>query len=276
MIIDLTYSYDAYFSDKLDPYLSDETANKVHTLSIETLDEITPPNKDITFTYKNRYKMVSEEETYIVTHFNQGKGIKHMIYHTNDYQTIKIYLNKKLGQRLAEYEYVLSGMAFFEMALVSGYLPVHASCIHYKNHTFLLSGPSKSGKSTQTNYFMQAYPASIIINEDKPLVYFKDHKAFVVGSPWSGKHVINANMERPLDYMFFIEKAKDLKIKELSKNKKIQEVFRNIHRPGDEVLVDQMMTIVDHMIHDLDIYAFACIHHIQSAYYLNKFMEENL
>lgn len=269
--IDLTYQYSDYFSDKIDAYISQDINQTYKVMAIEIKDFIEKPDRPVTFTYKNRQKMVSDKDTYIMTLSDDG-DIKHLIYYTNDYQTIKIVLNSKIGQRLAELEYVISGMLFFEMALMEGYLPVHASCIHYKNHTFLLSGPSKSGKSTQTNFFIDLYKSSLIINEDKPLVYFENQKAFVIGSPWSGKHVINENMKKPLDHIFFIQQAQELSIDELSKNEKIKQIFRNIHRPGDEVLVNHMMDIVNKIIQHIEIHQFNCINNNDSSKYLLNYM----
>jgi hypothetical protein len=273
--IDLTYQYQDYFSDKIDAYVSEDLNQSYKTMSIETVQTIDMPNRPITFRYKNRYKMASDRDTYIVTMSDKGDLIKHKIYYTHDFQTIRIYLNAKLGVRLAEYEYVLSGMLFFEMALKEGYLPIHASCIHYKDHTFLLSGPSKSGKSTQTEYFMKVYPQAVIINEDKPLIYFKNHRPYVIGSPWSGKHVINTNTERPLNYLFFIHKDENNDIINLNQQEKITQVFKNIHRPGDEDLVDQMMVIVNQIIQHVSIHQFNCINDQSSAKYLLNYMEEN-
>lgn len=273
--IDLTYQYPDYFSDKIDAYQTNDMNGFSHTMVIETVEDIDLPNRPITLQYKNRYKMASDKDTYIVTMLDQEDMIKHMIYYTNDFQTIRIYLNQRLGKRLAEYEYVLSGMLFFEMALKEGYLPIHASCIDDHKHTFLLSGPSKSGKSTQTNHFMRAYPQATIINEDKPLIYFKDKIPYVIGSPWSGKHVINTNIERPLDYLFFIQKNTTNQMSKLNRKETIKQVFKNIHRPGDEYLVDQMMVIVEQMIDYLKIYQFNCTNDISSSIYLYNFMEEN-
>jgi hypothetical protein len=270
--IDFTYQYEDYFSEKIDAYQTNDLNHSFKTMTIDVQKQIEKPDRPITFTYKNRHKMAQVKDTYVMTLSDEG-DIKHLIYYTNDYQNIKITLNQKIHERLAEFEYVISGMMFFEMALMEGYMPIHASCIYFDGHTFLLSGPSKSGKSTQTKYFIESYPSSKIINEDKPLIFFKDNKAYVIGSPWSGKHVINENIEKPLDYIFFINKAEKLSFHSLSRNEKMKQVFKNIHRPGDEVLVHQMMIIVNQMIDHLSIDQFNCINHPDSSKFLFKFME---
>lgn len=270
--IKLSYQYTDYFSDKINAYEIDN-CQEYREMIIEVKDHIQLPNKPITFTYKNRLKMASSKDTTIVTMTN--KKIKHMIYYTHDYQKIVITLNENIGDKLAELEYVLSGMMFFEMAMDEGYLPIHASCINVDDHTFLLSGPSKSGKSTQTNYFRSVYPQSTIINEDKPLVYLKESDIYVIGSPWSGKHVINENKAMLLTDIFFINQASNLSIKAMDKPSKLKHLFRNIHRPSEESLVDQMLDIVSTLIDQVQMYQFNCVNDIESSKYLMKFMEDN-
>jgi len=167
-------------------------------------------------------------------------------------------------------------MLFFDIAIINNYLPVHASAINYQNLTFLLSGPSKTGKSTQTNYFLTKYPESIVINEDKPILYLKDNCFYVLGTPWSGKDVINMNLEKPLDYLFFINQAKENKVVQLDKKAKIKQIFKNIHRPSEEQLVDNLTSIVERLIEEVKIYQFDCVNDLSSAWFLKSFMEDNL
>lgn len=271
--IQLFYQYHDYFKDSLNAYETNDLNQDFRTMTIKTKDHILPPQRQTTFTFKNRIKMEGENDTYIISMVDDQ--IKHMIYYTHDFKNIEITLNEMLGKRLAEFEYVLSGMLFFEMALNEGYLPIHASCINQGNYTFLFSGPSKSGKSTQTNMYIGQYPDSIIINEDKPLLFNQDGHVYVIGSPWSGKHVINRNQKQKLDVIFFLKQASQLKINTLSKQEKIRHVFRNIHRPGDEYQIDQMVKVVNQLIQYVPMVEFNNILDIQSAHYINQYLEEN-
>jgi hypothetical protein len=271
--IKLSYQYHDYFKDALIAYETSDLEKEFRLMTIKTEETIELPKRELTFTFKNRLKMEGINDTYIVS--KDGDDIKHMIYFTHDFKKIDITLNKKLGNRLAEFEYVISGMMFFEMALNEGYLPIHASCIHQDKYTFLLSGPSKSGKSTQTSLFVQEYPDSIIINEDKPLLFNQGNHVYVIGSPWSGKHVINKNQKQKLDKIFFLKQASHLNIEELSKEEKLKYVFRNIHRPGDEYQIDQMVKVVNQMIKRVAMVKFYNILDISSPHFIKEYLEEN-
>ena len=272
--LDFTYEYNDYFSDKINAYETSDLTHDFIKMTVNVKDDITFPKREITLRHENRYKLESDKDCYIVVKVEDE--IKYLIYYTLDYKQVEITLNKKLKERLAEYEYVISGMVFFDIAILNKYLPIHASAISYQNLTFLFSGPSKTGKSTQTNYFLSKYPESIIINEDKPLVFLKDNIFYVSGTPWSGKDVINMNIEKRLDYIFFINKAEENKVVELDKKTKIKQLFRNIHRPSEEHLVDNLALIVDGVIENLEIYVYNCVNDISSSEFLKDFMEDNL
>ena len=272
--LDFSYQYDDYFSDKINAYETSDLNHDFIKMTVQVKDEITFPKREVTLKHENRYKLESDKDCYIVVKVEDE--IKYLIYYTLDYKLIEITLNKKLRNRLAEYEYVITGMVFFDIAILNNYLPIHASAISYQNLTFLLSGPSKTGKSTQTNYFLAKYPESIVINEDKPLIFLKENSFYVSGTPWSGKDVINTNIEKRLDYIFFINQSDEKMAVELDKKTKIKHLFRNIHRPSEEHLVDNLALIIDGVIEDIKIYVFNCENDISSSEYLKKFMEDNL
>jgi hypothetical protein len=271
--LDFTYCYNDYFGNKINAYEFFNESISYQKLVVKVEEEINLPNRSITLRHENRVKLENEFDTYIAVFVEEE--IKYLIYHKNDFSLIEITLNQKIGDRLAEYEYVLSGMVFFDLAATKNYLSLHASAITLDSLTWLFSGPSTVGKSTQTKHFLDSFPKSEIINEDKPLLYEKNNRFYVCGTPWSGKDVINANLERPLDYVFFLRKGNSLRVDELSIKDKITHIFKNIHRPSEEALLDNTTLIVDKLISQVKIYEFENINDKSSAHFIKQFMEEN-
>lgn len=271
--LDFTYCYNDYFGDTITAYEFFAESISYQKLVVKVEEEIRLPNRPLTLKHENKVKLENEFDTYIAVFVE--KEIKYLIYYKNDFSLIEITLNQKIGDRLAEYEYILSGMVFFDLAATKNYLSLHASAITLANITWLFSGPSTVGKSTQTNHFLEAYSKSEIINEDKPLLYEKNNRFYVCGTPWSGKDVINANLERPLDYVFFLRKSNSLRVNELSIKDKITHIFKNIHRPSEEALLDNTASIVDKLISQVKIYEFENINDKTSAHFIKQFMEEN-
>lgn len=63
----------------------------------------------------------------------------------------------------------------------------HSSVIEKDGKGFLFLGKSGTGKSTHSRLWMENIPETSLLNDDNPVVRVIDGKAFVYGSPWSGK-----------------------------------------------------------------------------------------
>ena len=271
--IHLTYQFHDFFKNTLDKYEETVLSKDSNNLTILVKEILQVEEKENVFNYKNRIKYSDEKTTEIVTYFPDG-NVKLIIRYTNDFKNIIIELNQLIGDRLAEYEYVLSGMMFFEIALRNKYLPIHASAIRINNQAILLSGPSKSGKSTQTKFFLEVEENASIINEDKPLIRIEDNKVYILGSPWSGKDVINNNLKLPLKAIFFLNKCDNSSIDIIPNKDKLKILLKNIHRPGDETNINHMVDVLKTIVEETNIYQFNCENNLNSARILNSFLGE--
>lgn len=273
--IDFTYQFDDYFSDTLNKYEINSPIEGYSTMRVSLKDDIKLNLEDYkSVKIKNQIIYESNQDKYIITYINDSSEIKHIIYYQLNYKNIVITLNNKIGKRLAEYEYVLTGMMFLEMALYNNYLPVHASAFTVNDYTILLSAPSGVGKSTQTNYFKEVYDNIILINEDKPLLKIINGECYVIGSPWSGKDVINSNIIKKVDGIFFLNQADKLEIINLDSSQKVRLIFKNIQRPIYQELIGPLSKQIDDLIKKVNIYQFDCVNNISSSKFLYNYMEE--
>ena len=270
-----TYQIDSYFKDVVNAYENDEFYKDNYKLIVSVEKDLTEEKKENKFVYNDNIKWSDSEETSIITHFPDGR-IKSIISYKNDYSIIKITLSEELKDKLPEYEYVLSGKMFFEIALKKKHLPIHASAIKVNGKAVLLSGPSKSGKSTQSKYFLNLNRNAYIINEDKPLLKIDEGRVFVLGTPWSGKHVINTNEKVLLQGIYFLNKSTKTSINEIDRKLKLKLLMKNIHRPSDEESIDNMIEVLNNLIDLSSIYHFDCENNISSAIVLQTFLEDQI
>lgn len=269
--IDFTYKYDDFFADKIEAFETHVLNKDFKSMYVHVEDKIEIPQRPVTLFFKNRYKMETHKDCYIVT--IEDNEVKHLIYYTYDYKEIVITLSSKIKDRLAEFEYVLSGILFFDIALSENYLPVHATCISYKDFTFLLLGSSEE-KTHQTISFLSAFPDAVLINEDKPLLFYQNNQAHVCGSPWSGERAIKKDIIKPLDYIFFINPASESEILSLDKSVKASELSRNVHRANQEFLFEKTTKLVNTVTSNIPIFQFNSTYSISSSIELVRFMKE--
>jgi hypothetical protein len=154
-------------------------------------------------------------------------------------------------------EYIATGLYFFEIAILEGLFPLHASAISFRSEAILFSAPSGVGKSTQGNLWKQKDNQVKFINDDKPLLSIKDN-VLVYGSPWCGKTYRNENVALPLRAIFFIEQGKTNQIFVLNNQEKIIQILKNTHRSLQEQNQQTMLSNVECLINKANICRFCC------------------
>ena len=118
------------------------------------------------------------------------------------------------------------GEAFACLALTKGRIVFHSSAISYKNEGVCFSAPSGTGKSTHSGLWMKYYGQDTeIINDDTPVIYLKDGKPMLCGTPWSGKTALNINKEVPLKGIVFLTRSKENYIERIKGLNALKEFF---------------------------------------------------
>lgn len=233
--------YEDYFLDLLKPYLTKDSAD--YAIICGFSSHIEPIESTPLMVDKNRYFYKEGNVDTLQVYHNSGK-IKYEIKSTGDCRTQEIIFVDELNQTKADMAYILISMAFLEVALRESFLPMHASSLLTKDGVILFSAPSRTGKSTHVNYYLSLFPHMENINDDKPLV--KD--GFVYGTPFSGKSKININTKHKLKAVVFIEQGKTSDIKRLSADEGLYLVLKNMLRPSDEAIWDNIIPNVNALL----------------------------
>lgn len=86
-------------------------------------------------------------------------------------------------------------------------LLIHASVVRNNGYAYAFTAQSGTGKSTHTSLWIKSIEGCDLINDDNPVVRIIGGKAFVYGSPWSGKTPCYRNVKVALDAIVKIERA---------------------------------------------------------------------
>ncbi len=95
-------------------------------------------------------------------------------------------------------------------------LMMHASVVKNGTEGFIFLGKSGTGKSTHTRLWLQHIGQSELLNDDNPVVRIVKGKAYVFGSPWSGKTPCYRNEQALLGGIVKLNQAPVNQIKKLS------------------------------------------------------------
>lgn len=124
----------------------------------------------------------------------------------NDFSVCRCALNGDLTMRA----FGLNDALMLAYAFAGSFhdtLLIHASCIAYKGKGYPFTAKSGTGKSTHSSLWLKHIEGAELMNDDNPIVRVIDGKAFIYGSPWSGKTPCYRKMAKPLGAIIQIDRA---------------------------------------------------------------------
>ena len=107
--------------------------------------------------------------------------------------------------------------AFAEFLFDRDTILLHGSTVAVDGKAYLFMARSGTGKSTHTRFWMELFGnRAVMINDDKPFLRLTVQGVIAFGSPWSGKHGLDANISAPLAGICILERGAENKIWSIS------------------------------------------------------------
>ncbi len=153
-----------------------------------------------------------------------------------------------------------------------GYLPIHATALAIHDSAILFSAPSGTGKSTHANYWKMAYPETIFINDDKPLVNIENDELYVYGSFFSGEHRINTNIKSKLKTICFLKQGLDNRIELVQKEEVLAEIIRNTLNPKLENSWEKIFPVVEKIATSLPVIRLYATNSLDSVHKIYQYL----
>lgn len=94
-------------------------------------------------------------------------------------------------------------------------LLIHASLVRHNNRGYAFIAKSGTGKSTHVSLWLRFIPNCDLMNDDNPIIRFIDGKAYIYGSPWSGKTPCYRNVKAELGAISRIDRAQQNSVERL-------------------------------------------------------------
>ncbi|MDY0317520.1 MAG: hypothetical protein RBQ64_02945 [Candidatus Izemoplasmatales bacterium] len=276
IVIEYTYNFDDYFKSNIEQYevLLEEAKYRINC---EIVNDIEDVDIDGLTKIDNRDYYLSPVLEVVKVYHPGTRVLSQLVYFDKLRKTCEIKLNRLSVKDLAMQEYVLSGVIFMEIALMEGFLPLHASAISFDDEAILFAGRSTVGKSTQSTMWRFYFKDRVsLINDDKPLIFVKSGMLFVSGSPFSGKDSLSRNITRRLRAIVFLEEENAPFIEHLDNKTKVELIFRNTINIGHTETIDNIVSIITKIVEETDIIRFYATKGYESVEYLEKYLKGEL
>ena len=106
-------------------------------------------------------------------------------------------------------------IVYSQAVLPHSAVSLHASVVVNDGKAVLFMGKSGTGKSTHSRMWLQNIEGCTLLNDDNPVIRIVDGKAYVYGTPWSGKTPCYKNQNVPLKAVVRLSQAPYNKVERL-------------------------------------------------------------
>lgn len=121
-----------------------------------------------------------------------------------------------------------------EYLFEQGVLMTHGSTVAVDGKAYLFTAKCGTGKSTHTRLWRQLFgERAVMVNDDKPFLKITETGIFACGSPWSGKHGLDANITVPLQGICILERGRENRIGRISPREAMEMLLHQSYCPLD-------------------------------------------
>lgn len=156
----------------------------------------------------------------------------------------------------ADCEYILAGGIFYRRCVAYNSFLLHASAIMVDGKAYVFSAPSGTGKSTHTALWLKTFPSATYINDDKPLLQYRNGIMYACGTPFSGKTNLNRNSAAPVEAVCILSRAKETYVQRISAGEALHPLLEQTIRDGFEMAC--LLSLLEKLVTDVPIYKVFC------------------
>ena len=243
--IGLTYVYKDFLDNNIEKYETELKPDYViESRLVKAIEPLEHPYMQDT------YRRFYQDEQFLTIQVVNPEGlVKYQIKHTQNYDDTLVEMVESLAKKPSEMEYIFLSMIFLDIAILNGFVPLHASCIIKENEAYLFSAPSGTGKSTHAGFYKETFKA-FNLNDDKPIIKGN----LVYGTPFSGKTSENVNQSYPVKAIYFLEQSSLDSIERLTVDEASKKLLRNIARPSTQAMWEAVLPNINQLLFQIPFY----------------------
>ena len=148
---------------------------------------------------------------------------------------------------------------FAEFLFDKNTLLFHGSAIAVDGEGYLFTAHSGTGKSTHTRLWMGLFgDRAVMVNDDKPFLRLDGDRVWLCGSPWSGKHGLDANIQVPLKGICILERGAENRIWSVSKEEALPMLQKQAYCPLDAAKEASFTILVNQLAENIPLWKMAC------------------
>jgi len=135
----------------------------------------------------------------------------------------------------------------------------HGSSVAVDGEGFLFTAACGTGKSTHTRLYREVFGhRAVMVNDDKPFLKLTDGGVILCGSPWSGKHGLDTNVEVPLKGICILERGGENKIQPITPEEAAAMLLHQSGAPLEEEALPHFHELVERLGTTVPLWKMQC------------------
>ena len=166
--------------------------------------------------------------------------------------------------------------AFAEYLFDFDILLFHGSAIAVDGEGYLFTAHSGTGKSTHTRLWRQEFGnRAVMVNDDKPFLELRQDSVWLHGSPWSGKHGLDANVCVPLKGLCMLERGAENQIRNASAEELLPMLQKQAYHPLDDQTDKKFLALTKRLSGFVPLWKLSCTKDPQAAHIAYEAMHKS-
>ena len=138
-------------------------------------------------------------------------------------------------------------------------LMLHGSTVAVGGQAYLFTAACGTGKSTHTRLWRQVFGTrAVMINDDKPFLKLTETGIFACGSPWSGKHGLDANICVPLKGLCILERGTENTIRPATADEALGMLQKQAYRPINAEKEVEFLSLTHRLVALVSLWKLSC------------------
>ena len=136
---------------------------------------------------------------------------------------------------------------------------IHGSAIALDGQAYLFMAPSGTGKSTHARLWREHFGSrAVMVNDDKPMLRFREDGIWICGTPWQGKHDLGNNIAVPLRAACVLTRSAENHVEPLSPAEAFPALLRQSYRFDRADHAEQMLRLNERLMTAVPLFRLGC------------------
>lgn len=158
-----------------------------------------------------------------------------------------------------------------------GAMLIHGSAVAVDGQAYLFLAPSGTGKSTHVRLWREYFgPRAVMVNDDKPVLSFREDGVWISGTPWQGKENLGNPISVPLRAACVLRRAAVNQVRPLSVLEAYPGLVQQCYAFEEAAHMAQALQLLERLAESVPMFRLGCNMEPEAARVAYEGIEETL